>query len=144
MRLMTAGAAAVAASALAGAVTAAPAPKTLTFNMSTVTDAQGMHVNVGAKIWVKGQKARAEINDHRIGQLLMLADGPQVRTLLPKRKQGTIRTNGPRNPLDIMIAGVAQLTHGAKKLRAQSFDGYACDIYELTQSSPRGTISVKS
>src|SRR5690349_7514072 len=102
MRLMTAGAAAMPGAVLAGAVAAAPAPKTMKFNMATTTDAQGMHMNVAAKIWVKGQKARIEAEDPRAGPLLVLVDGPQIRTLFRQRKQGTLSTiqrgkNGPRN-----------------------------------------------
>ena len=65
MRMMTTGASAVLAAVIVGAVTAAPAPKTLKFNLNTVTDAQGMHVDVTAKIWVKGQKARLDETEER-------------------------------------------------------------------------------
>src|SRR5438093_9339831 len=105
MRTIPAGAAAVAAALAMGAAAAAaaPAPKTLRFTMTTATDAQGMHINVEAKIWVKGQKARAEANDPRTGPVLILVNGSQIRTLFPQQKRGTMATlstgkGGPKSP----------------------------------------------
>jgi hypothetical protein len=149
MRTISAGAATVAAALAMGIATAAPAPKTLRFTMTTVTDAQGMHINVEAKIWVKGQKARAEANDPRTGPVLVLVDGSQVRTLFPQQKRGTVTTlalgkNGPRNPWEVMVANVGQLTHGAKKTGQQSIEGHPCDVYELTHHSEGSTMSIKS
>jgi hypothetical protein len=147
MRVMTAGAMAMAAALAAGAVTAAP--KTLQCTMTTVTDAPGMHLNIEAKIWVKGQKARAETSGPPTGQMLVLVDGPKIHYLDPQQKRGRVMTmkpgqNGPRNPWEVMIASVSQLTHGAKKLGQQKLDGYPCDVYELTQSSPTQSMTVKS
>src|SRR5947209_4906337 len=103
MRMMTTGAPVFLAALLAGSAAAAPAPKTLKFNLTTITDAQGMHVNVEGKIWVKGQKARFETNQPMTGPMIVLVDGSKVRTLYPQRKQGTVTTlhlgaNGPKNP----------------------------------------------
>src|SRR6266498_3248984 len=81
MRMLTTGAAAGLALLLAGGVTAAPAPKTMVFNLTTVTDARGMHVNVPAKVWVKGQKARVEANEPMAGPTIRLVNGSQVHTL---------------------------------------------------------------
>src|SRR3954454_11720725 len=78
MRMLTTGAAAGLALLLAGTVTAAPAPKTIMLNLTTVTDAQGMHVNVGAKVWVKGDKARVEANEPMTGPTIRLVNGPKV------------------------------------------------------------------
>src|SRR3954465_15238785 len=105
---------------LAGVVTAAPAPKSMKFNLSTTTDAQGMHMSVDAKVWVKGSKARIEVNAPTSGPMLVLVDGTTVRTLFPQRKQGTISTmpagkGAPKNPWEFMVANVDQLTHNGKK-----------------------------
>ncbi len=101
MRVMTASAAAMLMALAAGAATAAP--KTLKFNLTTVTEAQGMHMNVEAKVWVKGGKARAETNDPRTGPMLMLVDGPKTRYLFPQQRQGILKTapagkHGPGSP----------------------------------------------
>src|SRR2546430_13288104 len=109
MRMMPASAAAMAAALAIGAAAAAPAPKTLRFNMTTAIDAQGMHINTEAKIWVKGPRARVETTDPRGGiPVLMLSDGSQIRTLYPQQKRGTITAfpsgqNGPRNPLEFLV-----------------------------------------
>lgn len=148
MRVMTAGGAALAVALAARATVAAPAPKTLKCHVTTVTDAQGMHVNVEANVWVKGQKARVEAKDPVRGQVLVLMDGRQVRTLLPQQKRGTLVTfsgeKGHRNPWEIAFANVEQLTRGAKKLGQAKLEGYTCDIYEATQNSPQATATIKS
>lgn len=149
MRMIPAGAAALAAALAIGSAAAATAPKTMRFNMTTATDAQGMHINVEAKIWVKGQKARAEANDPRTGPVLILVNGPQIRTLFPQQKRGTLATlsigkGGPKNPWEFMVANVGQLTHGAKKVGQETIDGHPCDVYELTQHSQGSTMTVKS
>ena len=147
MRVMTAGAMAMAAVLAAGAVTAAP--KTLQCTMTTVTDAPGMHLNVEAKVWLKGQKARVETNGPVTGQMLMLADGPKIRRLYPQQKRGTVTTmepgqHGPRSPWEVVIGSVSELSHGAKKLGQQKLDGYECDVYELTRRSPSQNQVIKS
>jgi hypothetical protein len=125
------------------------ATKTLQFTMTTVTDAQGMHLNVEAKIWMKGQKARIETNGPVTGPVLMLADGPKVRYLYPQQKRGTVTTikphqHGPRNPWEVVIGSVSELTHGARKMGEEKLDGYSCDVYELTRRSPSQHQVVKS
>jgi hypothetical protein len=147
MRVMTAGAAILIGVLAAGTVTAAP--QTLQFTMTTVTDAQGMHMNVEAKIWVKGQKARVETNSPFTGQVLMLTDGTTVRYLYPQQKRGTVTTlnpgpHGPRNPWELVIGSVSELTHGAKKQGEEKLGGYSCDVYELTRRSPSQSQIVKS
>src|SRR5687767_11526145 len=108
MRRMTAGAAAVLVASLAGATLAAPAPRTMMFNMTTVTDAEGMHVNIQGKVWVKGQKARFETNNPMSGPMIVLVNGSRVHRLFPQRKQAMVATidtgkEGPKNPWDFMI-----------------------------------------
>jgi len=147
MRVMTASAAAMLMALAAGAATAAP--KTLKFNLITVTEAQGMHMNVEAKVWVKGGKARAETNDPRTGPMLMLVDGPKTRYLFPQQRQGILKTapagkHGPGSPWEVLIASVSQLTHGAKKLGEETLGGYPCDIYELADHSPGQSMTIKS
>src|SRR5262245_18973232 len=128
MRLRTTGVLATLTTLLAGMVTAAPASKSMRFSLSTVTDAQGMHMNVQAKVWVKGQKARIEATQPMSGPMLILVDGRTVRELYPQRKQGTkydtpMGKNGPKCPWEVMVASVDQLTQGAKKLGRESLDG---------------------
>jgi outer membrane lipoprotein-sorting protein len=149
MRLRTTGALCSFSALLAGVVAAAPAPKSMKFNLNTVTDAQGMHMNVQAKVWVKGRKARIETNQPMSGPMLVLVDGSTVRKLFPQRKQGTISTvpegkNGPKSPWEFLIASVDQLTHGAKKLGKESLDGYRCDVYQIRQQRPQGSMTLKS
>jgi len=149
MRMRTTGALGTFSVLLAGVVAAAPAPKSMKFNLSTVTDAQGMHMNVQAKVWVKGRKARLEANQPMSGPMLVLVDGSTVRTLFPQRKQGTISTapvgkNGPKSPWEFMVASVNQLTHGAKKLGKETLDGYLCDVYQLREQRPQGSMTLKS
>src|SRR5438045_3812716 len=109
MRMMSPSTAAMAAVLAMGSAAAAPAPKTLRFNMTTAVDAQGMHINTEAKIWVKGQKARVETTDPRFGTpVVMLADGRRMRTLYPQRKQGDVRPipgseSGDKSPLDFLV-----------------------------------------
>src|SRR5947199_274475 len=70
MRMMTTGAPVFLAALLAGSAAAAPAPKTLKFNLTTITDAQGMHVNVEGKIWVKRQNVTiSQTQTTRISQV---------------------------------------------------------------------------
>jgi outer membrane lipoprotein-sorting protein len=148
--MMTAGGAAMAAALAMGAAVAAPAPKSLRFNMTTVIDAQGMHINTEAKIWVKGERARVETTDPRFGApVLMLSDGRKIRTLYPQQKRGTVTAfpgdkSAAKNPLEFLVAKLDDVTHGAKKLGRQKLDGHTCDVYELTQNSPEGTKSIKS
>lgn len=147
MKVMRAGAVVMIAALAAG--TAAAAPKTLKFIQTTVTDGAGMHMNVEAKVWIKGQKARVETNDPRSGPMLLLVDGPQIRRLYPRQKRGIVSRlpggkNGPANPWEFMIASVSQLTHGAKKLGEERLDGYLCDVYVLTHRSPSQNMTVKS
>jgi hypothetical protein len=149
LKLIPAGVAAMIATLAIGAAAGAAAPRTLRFTMTTVTEAQGMHVNVEAKIWVKGQKARAESNDPRTGPVLILVNGPQIRTLFPKQKRGMISTmsmgkNAPKNPWEFMVANVGQLTRGARKVGQESIDGHPCDVYLLTHNSPGSKMSIKS
>jgi hypothetical protein len=147
MRVLTASAAVMIVALAAGSVTAAT--KTLQFTMTTVTDAQGMHLNVEAKIWVKGQKARVETNGPVTGQVLLLADGSKLRYLYPQQKRGTVTTmkpgpHGPRNPWEVVIGSVSELTRGARKLGEEKLDGYLCDVYELARRSPAQNQTVKS
>lgn len=149
MTRMTTGATIALAALLGGTARAAPAPQTMKFAMTTVADAQGMHMNIPAKVWVKGQKARLEIQEPVNGSTVMLVDGTKVRQLFPQRKQGFVRTvtpgkNGPRNPLEYILASVDQLTRGAKKLGQQNLDGYACDIYEKSRSEQGRSMTLKS
>jgi hypothetical protein len=150
MKTSPAGAVAMAAALALGTAAAAPAPKTLRFNMTTAVDAQGMHINTEAKVWVKGQKARVETTDPRSGTpVVMLADGRQVRTLYPQQKRGDIRAipgsgGGIKSPLDFLVAQLDQLTRGAKKLGRQRLDGHTCDIYERIENTPQGAASIKS
>jgi hypothetical protein len=149
MRISTTGALLLLAALVVGAAAAAPAPKTLKFTMTTVTKAQGMNVNVQAKVWVKGQKVRAETNDPMRGPVLLLVDGLKVRTLFPQRKQGMVTTvaagkNGPSNPWEMIVANVGQLTRGAKKLGQEKVDGYLCDIYQKSQSESGRSATLKA
>ena len=107
----------------AAAGMAAPAPKSMTFSMSTVTDAQGMHVNVTGKVWVKGQKARFEANHPMMGPMVVLVNGPRVHRLFPQRStelalrrhKSDIISNGQRkeahmgltNSINVLIVGAA-------------------------------------
>ncbi len=146
MRMMTTGALAV---VLAGSGGVAPAPKTLQFTMSTVTDARGMHVNVEGKVWVKGQRARLETNQPMSGPMVVLVNGAKVHTLFPQQKRGTVATvptgkNGPRNPWEFIVANVGNLTRGARKMGQQTIDGYPCDVYQRQRSRQGQTETLKS
>jgi hypothetical protein len=140
MRVMTAGGTALVTLLAAGVVGAAP--KTMKCQMTTVTDAQGMHVNVQARIWVKGEKARVESDNPETGPILVLVDGPKVRTLFPQQKRGMVRNDGPPSPWEVAIANVTQLTKGAKKLGRQNLEGHPCDIYE--RRAPDGSMTLKA
>lgn len=149
MRLFSSGAAAGVVLLLGTTVAAAPAPKSLTFNMTTVTDAQGMHVNVTAKVWVKGDKARLETDQPMTGRMIVLVDGAKVHQLFPQQKRGTVATiktgkSGPKNPMEFIVANVGQLTRGAKKTGQQTIDGYPCDVYLQTQKSEGRSMTMKA
>jgi outer membrane lipoprotein-sorting protein len=149
MSLFPSGAAAGVALLLGATVAAAPATRSLTFNMSTVTDAQGMHVNVSAKVWVKGDKARLETNQPMTGPMIVLVDGAKVHQLFPQQKRGTVTTietgrGGPKNPMEFIIANVGQLTRGAKKTGQQTIDGYPCDVYLQTKTGEGRSVTMKA
>ena len=149
MRRLTTGAAAGFLLFMAGTVTAAPAPKTMMLNLTTVTDAQGMHVNVGAKVWVKGDKARVEANEPMTGPTIRLVNGAKVYTLYPQQKRGSVATipagkGSPKNPMEFIVANVAQVTRSARKTGQQTIDGYPCDIYQLTRKEEGGTMVRKA
>jgi outer membrane lipoprotein-sorting protein len=146
---MRIGAVGLLAATLAGAAWAAAAPKTMKFTMNTTTQAQGMHVNVQAKVWVKGQKARLEMNPPTSGPILVLVNGKKLHNLFPQRKQGTVSTirtpqNGPDNPWEFLVANVDSLLKGAKKVGQQKLDGYTCDIYQKSGSREGETMTLKS
>jgi outer membrane lipoprotein-sorting protein len=146
---MWVGAAGLLLGVLAAAGRAAPAMKTMQFQMSTVTDAKGMHVDVEGKVWVKGQKARLETSPPMSGPMIILVDGTRVRTLYPQQRRGTVATvpggkTAPRSPWEVILANVNGLTHGARKLSPENLDGYACDVYQLTRSRGGERMTVKS
>ena len=149
MRMLTTGAAAGLALLLAGVATAALAPKTMMFNLTTVTDARGMHVNVPAKVWVKGQKARVEANEPMAGPTIRLVNGSRMHTLYPQQKRGMVTTlqtgpKGPKNPMEFIIANVGQLTRNARKTGQQTIDGYPCDVYRLKRNEEGGTMTMRA
>jgi outer membrane lipoprotein-sorting protein len=134
---------------MVGIAGAAPAPKTLTFNLTTIIDAQGMHVNTTDKVWVKGQRARFEGNEPMTGPTVRLVNGARVHILFPQQKRGTVTTiqtakNGPKDPMEFLRANVAELTRTAKKTGQQTLDGFPCDIYQLTRKQEGRTLTLKA
>jgi outer membrane lipoprotein-sorting protein len=148
MRLFSSGTVAVALLWMtAGA--AAPAPKSMTFNMNTVTDAQGMHVDVKAKVWVKGDRARLETSQPMTGPMVVLVNGTKVHQLFPQQKRGTVSSiqtgkGGPKSPMEFIVANVEQLTRNAKKTGRQTIDGFLCDVYQQTRKDEGRSITMKA
>ena len=52
---------------------------------------QGANITSAAHVWVKGDKARVELNNPMLGQQLLISDGKDFYVLSPTQKVGQKR-----------------------------------------------------
>jgi outer membrane lipoprotein-sorting protein len=122
--------------------------KTAQFDVVSLMQGQGGQVTVTSKVWVKGKKARVEVRHPLMGDLNVIADGRYIYQISPSQNQATktdqAKATGGREPWQMFVANVEQLRQGARKVGAESLEGYRCDVYEQRESGKGQSASLRA
>jgi outer membrane lipoprotein-sorting protein len=104
---------------------------------------QGSNITVNMHVWIKGEKARVEMDHPMAGKQIWISDGKDFYMLSPTQKAGQKRPlpkqNGKRASVVEQITGsVNQLISKGKKVGRATVEGVACDVYTGSFTGPQG------